>query len=69
MKTELEPEKIYCMVYDYSGNTNNVYGKVSKINEVDENIYVKIENPITKSRFSQYQNKDLCGTRFDGDKK
>jgi rRNA processing protein Gar1 len=57
------------IVYDYSGNTNNVYGKVSKINEVDENIYVKIENPITKSRFSQYQNKDLCGTRFDGNKK
>jgi len=65
MKTGLEPEKIYCMVYDYSGNTNNVYGKVLKINEVDENIYVKIEKPITKSRFSVYQHKDLCGTRFD----
>ncbi len=65
MKTELEPEKIYCMVYDYTGDTNNVYVRVSKVHEVGENVYVKIQKPVVNKGLLQYQHKDLCDTGWD----
>ena len=38
--------KVNCLVYDYTGDTKNVYVRVSKVHEVDENVYVKIQKPL-----------------------
>jgi hypothetical protein len=32
--------KVHCLVYDYTGDTNNVYVRVSKVHEVDENVEI-----------------------------
>ena len=62
--------KVHCLVYDYTGDTNNVYVRVSKVHEVDENVYLKIQNPVVNKGLLQYQHKDLCGTGWDeGEKK
>ena len=63
-------KKEHCLVYDYSGDTKNVYIRISKINEVNENVYVKIQKPVVNKGLLQYQYKDLCFTGWDdGEKK
>jgi hypothetical protein len=62
--------KVHCLVYDYTGDINNVYVRVSKVYEVDENVYVKIQKPVVNKGLLQYQHRDLCGTGWDeGEKK